>query len=278
MTAAEDLLARLPNPSENTSPSDAARASASPTGKVAALTEGQIASARASWTQLGYDPLEFDAAIAGTPPSPEPPADKSPPKPAHPTLSPDQVRQAIERLRAAGVAEERIQAALKADGVDVTDADTPAEVEHDRAWRVEFEPQDYRVDYIPHGGRTLTPGQLAEFNREATTWLSTIGLEPNLGAAVVERAMVVGKTFAKMTEAQRSLWKIEQRQQAERSLGGAEQLDAAITSAARAIKAAGASPFTQALVSAGILNDAWILRTLSTHSARREAWSAARPK
>jgi len=287
MSAAEDLLA--PGSTEKPTGglpdiSAAVVAGASVATGVPRLSDIQIASARESWIKLGHSPEAFDAAMAGTPPDPARSRDaggrfaKTANDAPKPQLITDQARQMVEKLRSVGVSEEKISEALKADGLDLSGGKTPEQAELDRAFDIEHAPTDFRIDYIPHGGRDLPPEQLASFNSSATQWLSALGLPPTLGAALIERCMSVGKSLTAMSEGDRQLFKINQRIDAERQAGGPEQLMAAISRAATAIKRAGPSEFTEALSKSGALNDAWVLTTLANHGARIEAWAKSRPK
>lgn len=187
-----------------------------------------------------------------------------------------------DRLRAAGVPEERIKAALCADGWDVPEhtpeqqAEIEAKEEWDQSWGFgrKVEASEYKIDYLNHGGRNADPVALANVNREATQFLAGMQIDPTLGAAVIERAMDVTQRLATMNPAQREIWKQDQSAAMRRLVGGEEGMRETTRLAAVALRATGPSELRTLLLERDAFNDPWLVRTLATQGERIERWKA----
>jgi len=244
------------------------------------LSPAQIASARDHWVGQGYSAEKFDVALnPSTEPEHVPAAPVTSLPPSFPMTN-VQAREMADALLAAGVPSETVEAAMKADGLDpVPPSKTPEQHEHDKEFGFEREiaPAEYKIDYLSHGGRGVDPAQLAEVNAGATQWLADLRLDPAVGAALIERAMHVGQSLAKMSEAGRELFRREQRYAAERRLGGLEKLEAARALVAKTARL-GDPVFTEILLRAGAFDDAWIFLTLANQGERLERWASGPAK
>lgn len=246
----------------------------------------EMASARERWASYGHDLARFDAAISGDAAQPvSTPADTANPAPAAQGgrlgLSEAQAKAMADRLIAVGVPEDQVRAALNAEGFEVPEvtAETQAQADHDAAhgFASKWSPSDYRPNYLEHGGKGMDPVQLANANREVTAFLAALQIEPTLGAAIAERVMDVSQAVAKMTPAEHSLWKTENRQIVTRRAGGAHQAQETVRLAAVALKAAGPGEFRSVLLERAI-NDSWLMETLANFGARWESWRAGPKK
>ena len=259
-----------------------------------------IASAREHWQSIGLDPVAFDAALAGNTPAPPPAPPGGSPAPSadspgqlhlsvSPQLSDDQAEQMAQALLDAGVSEEKIKAALKADGWEVAPTLTPeeqaeldAQEEHNQHWGYDhhFEPSDYHVNYadvLARAETTTDPDALAQFDQHARSWLADMQMPPELGAALIERGQQVGGELARMDDASKQLWVREQRYLAERMAGGPDQLAEKIRLAGEVVKQAPGAFWDQA-VKAGWFHDAWMIMTLANEGSRLEGWRNGGPK
>lgn len=248
------------------------------TGSAArALSTEQAASARATWTRLypGRE-AEFDTAIAGTKVVANPSQDIAGPNKADGVSIVTKLQAAamIEELRAQGVPADKIEEALKRDGSSLSDFLSNRSAELDREFGIgQAAAEDFHVNY---GAPGLPVDQLAAFDTEARSWLAGLGISAPLGASIVERAMRVGRQFAAMSQDQRNAWKQSEHRELATRLGGADAVKGAVDLAALAIKRAGPSQFTQALLDSGALNDTWLVQTLAVHGSMVKARQAAK--
>lgn len=244
------------------------------------LAQDQIDGMRAAWQAQGLDMARFDAALAGTHPNAPPPA--ADPGVAmntgaekHASLSASEARQMADALLAAGVSPEAVDAALKADGFEESPEDTRTDDE--KAWDAVFagaKPEDFRINY--HG---LVPAEtpLADviaLNQAGTEWAAQVGLTAEVGSAVIERALTVGRALDAMPSPDRTLWITGQRQQFERMAGGPEKAAERLALAASALKRGGKA-FTAGLLASGALHDAFVVAQLANHAERTAARSAS---
>jgi hypothetical protein len=189
-------------------------------------------------------------------------------------LTPAQAREMADAIvQHGGMSREAADAALKAGGHEPAPADT--RTDEAKAFDASFAaaaPNDYKLDYIgrlPTGTATAT---VAEFNQIATSWLSEIGLPPNIGPSVIERSMEVGQRNAQLTPAARELWRREQAVQFDRVARTPERA-AALRAFADQALARGGKPFTDVLRKSGALDDATVLMNLALQGERAAARS-----
>lgn len=232
------------------------------------LSPERIGASREKWIGHGYDPATFDAALGGK---------------ASPSLTPEQTASAIAKLRQAGVPEERIIAAMEADGITPkAENRTPEQIEHDRDFgfdRPAFEPSDY---LISHAAETKTrgPDHVAAVDASAKDFLAVLNITPALGAALIEHAVEKGQAWSKASETERELYKREQRAIGLKACGGSpEKLSETIALAGQTIRLAlgGKGDFAEALVKSGAANDWWLISTLANQSRHTNAWAKDRP-
>lgn len=252
------------------------------------LSPTRIASMRERWISLGLDVERFDrAAIADAVPTPPPQPSGNEGEPVEyvetggmPRFSDEQAANMADALSRAGVPADKIEAALKADGYDVGISDASDEqTAHDAEWGFDrnYQPSDYKISYgdaLRRAGSEVDPASLSALNTSLTTGLANMQIRPELGAAIVERAMDIGQ--AKMDAAARQLFKVEQRQLVERRAGGSEQLAERLRLAGVMLKMAGPE-FAEHLFRSGAADDAWIVETLANEGRRLQGWIGKRP-
>ncbi len=247
-----------------------------PAGAVADLfTPEQSQAMAAELIRHGMDPGRVNAALRGDsapveadgdgPGIPEPSNTKTPP------LTDAQAMELADALLAAGVPEEEIRAALEADGYEAELVEVEEPSEEERQFRETFgapaDPSEYRIDYLGRLPVGTDVSTLAEFDREAKAWLSGVGFPPQIGPAVIERAVDVGQRYNRMSEPQRQLWVREQNALFERMAGGPEQASAKLAAAAAALANAPAA-FTEALHKSGTFHDAGVMMHLANQGER----------
>ena len=238
------------------------------------LSADQSAAMRAQWEKLGLDLGEFDRAASGTPPTPATPAEEPTREDltslSQPSFSAAEAKSMAEELIRAGVPQEQVEAALKADGYRLEDdTRTDEQIEHDRMFGA-APPEQYRLDYqgrIPAG---MEIDKLAAANTEMTTWLSQAGFSPEIGPAVLERAIDAGQAYAKMSDVDRQLWVGEQRAEFARMARTPERA-AELIDFASAVLARGGQAFSDALAKSGALDDAGVLMHLAHQGERLAA-------
>lgn len=241
---------------------------AAPAADQTSLDAGQVASMRDAWITAGHDAAKFDEALAGgpAPAGDEPPIDTiSDLKTA--TLSEGQAQELADALRAAGVPDDQIAAAMEADGFKQPEPDTRTDDEKtfDEAFGG-AKPADYKIDFVGRidGADVST---MAAFNTEATTWLSAAGFPPTIGPSVVERAMDVSIAVSRMSAPEKELWFREQTSQLERQAGGPEAAEQVMACAAQVL-ARGDKAFAEKLFNSGAVHDAFVLMSLGLQGAR----------
>jgi hypothetical protein len=252
------------------------------------LSAERIAASRATWAGYGYDPAAFDAALAGNPPVRVDGVPEGDDKhrdnaadgtPKMPSLTKEQIASGIAKLRASGMAEDAIQAAMKADGIKEP---TPHELElakYDASFGfgVPHAPADYKIDY-GRAGASLQAGELASFDGHAKEFLTGLQMPPSLGAGLVERVMAVGQAANDMEPAARQLFIREQKALGLRASNGDEaKLAETIRLAGVALKHAGPSEFRSSFLKSQGAHDWFVVSTLANHGAHIERWQASRP-
>ena len=153
----------------------------------------QVGSMREHWVTMGLDAAAFDAAAAGEAVQgiEGGEGDDIALLSSTPTLTPAQAQEMAAALLAAGVPQERVEAALREDGLAVPAED--ARTDEQKAFDANLgpaAPEDYRVDYM---GRT-PPDLLADlpaFHALGTGWLNALGFPELIGPAVLERTLDV---------------------------------------------------------------------------------------
>lgn len=247
-----------------------------------ALDAGQTAAMREQWVSLGLDPTVFDQHASGqvpTAPAASPaPAVQDPNAPAAvevlsdtktPGLTPAQAQDMAAEMIRVGMPREQVEAALKADGYTLArETRTDEQIEWDRAF-APGAPRDYRIDYMGRAA-DLDPAQLAQANAEATQWLAAVGFPPEIGPAVIERAMDVGQALTRMSEPERELWSREQTVLFARMAGSEERYRELIGLAADAL-ARGNPAYAALLRDRCILADAGVLMHLAHQGERLKA-------
>ncbi len=239
------------------------------------LTAAQIASAREHWTGLGHDAFAFDAAATGAPLAasmgggaqrPDDDAIQVVGASKTPPVTTEQAAAMANALRASGVPEERIQAALEADGIKIEpDTRSDARRELDRAFPMPA-PNEYAPTY--RGRWEGTEAELVAFDAEARTWLAAVGLPVPIGNDLIERHLDLANRWKGMSEADRTMFKAENRAQFERHFGGPEEVELALAKAEAVIKAA-PQAFTDKLALSGILDDWSAVMNLVHHTDRQ---------
>jgi hypothetical protein len=231
----------------------------------------QLAAAREHWVSLGLAPEAFDKALSADPEA----ADGVQGEPGldiigatgAPTVTQAQALEMAQALAAAGVPEREIIAALAADGHDPAAIDdrTPEQKEFDAVFGAAPKASDYKPNYMGRAGH-MDIGQLAQFDAAMRGWAADVGLLPELGGAVIERAVDIGRAFTRMGDAERQLWIRGQQVEFERRAGGPEQAQAKIKLAAAALAR---SPVAfEGLQKSPAMHDAWIVETLANNEAR----------
>lgn len=247
-----------------------------PTDPAAApeLDAGQVASMREQWASLGFDIAAFDAAVTGAPEAstmaaPDGEIDILSPLKT-PSLTEGQALEMAEALLKAGVPEAEVEAALRADGFSPPEIDTRTddEKEFDRAF-APAAPSTYRIEYIGRIPADTDPRVLAQFNAEATGWLSEIGFPEQIGPAVIERALDASARLQSMAGPEKELWIREQWADFDRMAGSPERAEELRAQASAALARAGKG-FTSSLWNAGALHDAGVLMHLA-HQGERVA-------
>jgi hypothetical protein len=257
-------------------PQHVAPAAAPPMPSLPSLSPDQVASARQDWIAAGLDVAKFDAAASGTSPEPTPPpsVDQRPEgRPDPMNLTDAQRGEMVSALLAAGMSREAVEAAVKADGGEMPGAPPPALTEEQEVFQAAFAPaapHDIHVEYLGRISPDTDIADLAELNREATTWASEIGFPAALGAAVIERALDVGHAYERMTDVDRQLWQVEQKIDLERMAGGPEKAAEKIALATEALKRGGKA-FTDGLYKSGALHDAGVILHLANQGERLQA-------
>jgi hypothetical protein len=242
------------------------------------LSSDQSAAMRAEWVRVGLDPGQFDKAASGEPgAAPEAPADAPATEgltnPNQPTMSAVEAKAMAEELIRAGVPPEQVEAALKADGYRLEDdTRTDEEIEHDRMFGA-APPEGYRLDYQGRVPAGVDPTTVAAANTEMTTWLSQAGFSPEIGPAVLERAMDAGQAYARMSDVDRQLWAGEQHAEFARMAGTPERAAELIDFASAAL-ARGGDAFSNALAKSGALDDCGVLMHLAHQGERLAARGA----
>jgi hypothetical protein len=242
------------------------------------LTTDQSAAMRAQWITVGLDAGDFDRAASGTPTAaPEAPSEDQSREgitsPNKPTMSALEAQAMAEQLVRAGVPVEQVDAALKADGyVFEDDPRTEEEVEHDRMFGA-APPEEYRLDYQGRVPAGMDMAKVAAANTEMTTWLSQAGFSPEIGPAVLERAMDVGQRYNNSDDVSRQLWVREQHADFARMAGSPERA-AELIDFASATLARGGDAFSNALAKSGALDDAGVLMHLAHQGERLAARGA----
>jgi hypothetical protein len=243
-----------------------------------ALTPDQVTVMRETWVAHGLDPATFDQAASAPVEAPAQPGDTGEPVDVlsdlkTPGVSPKQAAEMAEELIRAGMDPARVAEALKADGYELAeDERTDEELEFDRAFGG-TKPEAYRIDFrdrIPEG-MDLT--KVANANREMTTWLSNAAFPPEIGPAVLERAMDVGQRYANSSEPMRELWRREQQATFVKMAGSAERATELIDLAA-VVLARGGDAFSDALARSGALDDVGVLMHLAHQGERLAARGA----
>jgi hypothetical protein len=255
-----------------------------------ALSDAQTSAMREAWIAYGHDPSRFDAMTAplvgeaqagGNPAQENSEAagiEVSIGPTVLPTLTPAQAQAMADELIRAGHDPVRVREALEEGGYqDPGPQLTPEQIEHNQDWGMDrlYRPSEYAINYIDAGvAGSVDPGELADFHKEATGFLSKLNLEPQIGTALIERAIQTDERIKRMPEGERALWALEQKAIVERQAGGPEGYREKIKLAASALNMA-PGEFRGRLAGAA---DAWTVLTLANHGAKLQEWRAKYPR
>ena len=240
-----------------------------------------IAAARDAWIGYGYDPAAFDAALSGGQPEPAPAKVLlDPPADLGGKLSDDAYAAAVADLRAAGVSEDAIKAAMAQDGRTVPEDDRTIEQRaHDAAYGFDrdYDPSQYRIQYGLHG-QAAAKTDLAGFvqlDAEIRDWCSALNLQPGMASGIVESALAASRHWAGLSEPQRASYALEQAALLKR-IAGADDYEAL---AGHALRFTGAAklPFSQRLAESGALKSAAVILALGQHGQRISEWAGRIP-
>ena len=122
-------------------------------------------------------------------------------------------------------------------------------------------------DYKPLYGQFLADKgveHLGRFHAEVTEWAAHVGLEANLGKAMIERMVELGPKLRNMEPEERTRWTDQQEQFLLQRAGGAEAL-AAMRESAKAVLRPGENKLSAAIADSLLLTDPWILTSLWNH-------------
>lgn len=242
-----------------------------PAAPAVTLADAQVAAMREQWVSLGLNAAAFDAAAAGGALTDAPKAEEGVTlgeTAGGSVFNADQVRQMAKELLKAGVSREQVDAALKADGIELKPEDqlTDEQIELERAFGA-AQPHEYKIDYMGRIPAGLDAAGVAQANAEATTWLSEIGFPAEVGARVIEQAMDTGQGLARMSPAERELWGREQDELFLRLAGSPERAISLLEHAVVAINR-GNDTYRELLAQCGALKDAAIIMHLAHHGER----------
>jgi len=217
------------------------------------LTPEQVADARTAWKSYGLDEAAFDAAVT----APTEARQGAAPSPGH-------VQATVDALRASGQQDEAIAATLERHGLTAPD-DPRSDTErgYDAAFGAPPSPADYRPAYYE---RAAGIEDLDAFNREATTWASSMALPVKIGEHVIERSLDVGRWYAQASDAERQTWAASERYDLE-ARHGVEGAALYLDMATKALAGAPAE-FTERLRASGALHSREIVTHLALHGAR----------
>ncbi len=243
------------------------------------LSPDQVAAMREQWVSYGLDPATFDQAATGVEPAPTAAVATarkefdaeflSPLK--TPSLTEGQAQELAASLIAAGVSQDQVNAALREDGFGQAPPDLRSDEE--KAFDKAFggaSPAAYHIDYMGRVPPEMDAAGVAQFNSEATAWLSAIGFPEQIGPAVMERAIDVSHQLRSKSAPEREQWVREQGFDFER-LAGSPERAVELRGFAVAALQRGGDAFTVAMFDAGSLQDAGVLLHLA-HQGERLAF------
>jgi hypothetical protein len=140
---------------------------------------------------------------------------------------------------------------------------------------VEYPPSAYRPDFGPLA-RGLDVADLGKFSGMATKWLSGVGVEPSLGASLLQHLMANSRAFSEQTPAQRSLTARSERLEALRMCGGDETALAERLQLVGQALRRGDAEFNSELLQRNAFASAFAIMTISTAEKISEARATAR--
>lgn len=245
---------------------------AAPAAGPSTLSPDQIAGAREHWASLGLNPADFDAAVTAAVSFDQPnergePAVEVLSDLKTPTLTEAEARAMAAELIRAGMPREHVEAALEADGYALADDPRSEEEREFDAALGAVPPEAYRIDFRGRLLAGLDPAQVAGGNAEFQAWLSATGFPPDIGPAVVERALDVALRCKAMSDAERELFKREQ-EAAFIQMAGSEERALELADLAEAALARGGSAMWAALAASGALDDAGMIMHLALQGER----------
>jgi hypothetical protein len=124
------------------------------------------------------------------------------------------------------------------------------------------------ADYKPLYGQFLADKgteHLARFDAEVRQWAAHVGLEANLGKAMIERMVELAPKLRVMEPEGRTRW-IDQNEQTLLQRAGSAEALAAMREAAKAVLRPGENKLSAAIADSFLLSDPWILLSLANHS------------
>ena len=243
---------------------------------------------RAAWVKAGLSPEVFDKRMSGETPAP---GSKRGPdgKFAAPTVGDGtnldvprvaRARDMVAKLQAQGVDQARIDAALKADGIDLSSAPqlTPQQIEHNKDFAQDrlYAPGDYAINFRNVFGSAvegMDPADLKAVHAEMGGAMSAMNLSPALGASLAERSLQVAAQVKAMTPAELQVREGANKATLQRKWGADYQ--ARMSEAAAALRMI---PDKELAASIARLSDPWIIQTLSSHGRNLLRWQSAYPK
>ena len=237
------------------------------------LGSDQVAAMREQWISYGLDPVKFDQAAAGqgSPAVKGAEGERDVQAPSAlkvPPLTEQQAQEMAASLLAAGVSQDQVNAALREDGFGQAPPDLRSDDE--KAFDQAFggaSPAAYRISYVGRVPAGMDVAGVAQFNSEATEWLSAIGFPERIGAAVIERVIDASQSFNRLSGPAKEQWIREQQSNFDRIAGSPERA-ATLRDFAAAALARGGDGFTDTLFVAGALKDAEVLLHLALQGER----------
>jgi hypothetical protein len=264
--------------SDSIQPAPAADLTSTPTAP--ALDPG-ITAARAQWVSYGFDPATFDRANGVPAPTPAPAASNEvapPPLEISPSLRPADAAQMQAGLLKAGVPLARIQEALKADGIPVTE-DTRSDDErvYDQAHGFGQPPAPIDPIYWPSLQTTPNHAAAVVLQSEAQALCHDLMFDPGIGKSWIEQLVQDQKSYAAMSPDAQHRFDVQQRAILLGRAGDEATLVKQETELIAFLKTRSVpSSLRDALLRPGI--SAWSWATAFNQSARVGLWEAGKPK
>ena len=205
-------------------------------------------------------------------PAPPPPTLAEKPTASSPSwIGTDDARKLADGLLKAGVPQDRVLAALKADGYDFAiDTRSPEQAELDRQGiGVEHAPSEYKIDWVGRVAEGTDPAKIKAATERLTGFAAATSLMPQAATALVSAMMDDASKLDRMSADQKSLWTSEQTRLGERIAGGAEKWAEKIKLADAALARAD-KDYVKGLRETGVLSSANAILQLSLAEEARQ--------